>query len=160
MDVSFQTQEGRFNLRVSGLLIHENRLLIMKDEQTPYYYIPGGRIALNETAETAIVREFQEELHVNASIERMVFVGESFFTEEVNKEDYHEICMYYLMNVEKSSYIYEDNQFLCDEDGTRCLTFTWMPIEELKNQYIYPVFIKEKIMNLPEQIEYVIEIRK
>lgn len=160
MDVSFQTQEGRFNLRVAGLLINENRLLIMKDEQTPYYYIPGGRIALNETAETSILREFKEELHVDATIERMVFVGESFFNEEVNKEDFHEICFYYIMNVDKQAYIFNENRFLCDEDGTRNLKFTWMPLEELKNQYIYPLFIKERIMNLPDQIEFVTEARK
>ena len=44
MDVTFQTDVGRVNYRVAGVLIHENRLLVMTDERSPYYYLPGGRV--------------------------------------------------------------------------------------------------------------------
>lgn len=50
MDITFKTPEGRFNYRVAGLLIHEDKLLIMQDENQPYYYVPGGRVMLHEKA--------------------------------------------------------------------------------------------------------------
>ena len=34
----------------------------------PYYYLPGGRVALGETAQDALQRELQEELDISARI--------------------------------------------------------------------------------------------
>ena len=51
MDISFKTEEGRFNYRVCGIIIHNNKILAMHDERSPYYYLPGGRVQINETAE-------------------------------------------------------------------------------------------------------------
>ena len=56
MDISFKTEEGRFNYRVCGIIIHNNKILAMHDERSTYYYLPGGRVQINETAEDAMIR--------------------------------------------------------------------------------------------------------
>lgn len=56
MDITFRTGVGRFNYRVAGLLIHAQKLIIMKDEHSPYYYLPGGRVSMNELSTEAIIR--------------------------------------------------------------------------------------------------------
>lgn len=160
MDVSFKTSEGRFNLRVSALIINNECLLVMKDEYSPYFYIPGGRINLNEKAEDAIVREIKEELNINSTIDRLVYVGESFFNEDKQKEDYHEICFYYLMNIDKDAYIFNNEQFSSFENGTRKLNFTWIPIHKLRDNYLYPLFIKEELFDIPSQIKFITEKRE
>lgn len=160
MDVSFKTSEGRFNLRVSALIFHNDCLLVMKDEYLPYFYIPGGRIKLNEKAEDAVIRELKEELNVNSTIERLVYVGESFFNEDKRKEDYHEICFYYLMNINKDEYIFNKDQFSYFENGTKKLNFTWIPINKLKDNYLYPLFIKKELSDLPNQIKFITEERE
>lgn len=95
MDISFRTDEGRFNYRVAGIIMHDNKLLIMKDAHSPYYYIPGGRVKMNELSEDAIVREIIEELNTKVKVNRMLWVNENFFHEEYFNEDFHEICFYY-----------------------------------------------------------------
>ena len=70
MDIVLKTPDGRFNYRVCGVIIHEGRLLAMKDYASPYYYLPGGRVELHETAEHAVLREIEEELGVTARIAR------------------------------------------------------------------------------------------
>ncbi|MBU3144507.1 NUDIX hydrolase [Clostridium sp. CF012] len=82
MDISFKTDEGRFNYRVAGIIIHDNKLLIMKGEHSPYYYIPGGRVAMNELSEYAIIREIKEELNAEVKVNRMLWVNENFFHEK------------------------------------------------------------------------------
>ena len=62
MDVTFVTPEGTFNYRVCAVIIHDNHLLAMQDERSPYYYLPGGRVHLGETLESAMHREMREEL--------------------------------------------------------------------------------------------------
>ena len=57
MDITFKTEQGRFNYRVCGMIIHGGKILAMHDQRSPYYYLPGGRVQLGETVEEAVLRE-------------------------------------------------------------------------------------------------------
>lgn len=70
MDIVLRTENGRFNYRVCGIMIYENKILAMHDENAPYFYLPGGRVELHETAEAAVLRELKEELEIDAEIMR------------------------------------------------------------------------------------------
>ena len=78
-DLTFRLRSGRFNLRVGAVILHEGRLLAMQDENAPYFYLPGGRIRLHETAEDALLRELREELAMDARILRPLWAHENFF---------------------------------------------------------------------------------
>ncbi len=77
MDISFKTEQGRFNYRVCAI-INKNKLLAMHDENSPYYYLPGSRVALHETAENAVLREVKEELNIDAGIIRPLWFNSEF----------------------------------------------------------------------------------
>lgn len=78
MDITFKTEEGRFNYRVCAIIVNDNKLLAMQDERSPYYYLPGGRVNLHEAAEDALLREIREELEVDAKIIRPLWFNQSF----------------------------------------------------------------------------------
>lgn len=61
MDLTFRTEQGRFNYRVCAVMIHDGKLLAMHDERSPYYDLPGGRVELHETAEHAVLQKIREE---------------------------------------------------------------------------------------------------
>ena len=50
MDISFAAGEKKFNYRVAAVILNGGKLLAMRDEYSPYYYLPGGRVKLGETA--------------------------------------------------------------------------------------------------------------
>lgn len=154
MDITFKTEEGRFNYRACAIMIHDQKLLAMQDERSPYYYLPGGRVTLHETAEQAILRELEEELGITGSIVRPLWVNQSFFTEDVSSERYHEICIYFLVDITATALMERGEQFQLAEGKHRHL-FRWLPFEQLKEEYLYPLFIKEKIFELPEQLELI-----
>ena len=158
MDVVLKTENGRFNLRVCGIIINDGKLLAMRDENAPYYYLPGGRINLHEKAEDAILRELKEELDICAEIIRPLWVNQAFFVEEVSKDKFHEICLYFLIDISKSDLLERGEQFIRKEDR-HTLTFEWLKFDVLKEKYIYPEFIKKEIYNLPENISFTTESR-
>lgn len=98
MDIIFKTAGKRFNLRAAAVIMNENRVLAMSDERSPYFYLPGGKIALDETAEEAALRELREELGIEAKVVRPLYIAQSFFTEEGSGENFHEICFYILID--------------------------------------------------------------
>ena len=145
-DISYTAGGFKFNYRVCGIIIRDGRILAMHDERSPYYYLPGGRVKLGETAEQALVREIEEELNVTARIIRPLYLNQGFFTEDVDKLDYHELCVYFLLDVP-----------LPDRGGSFTLherhhthVFEWLAFERLKDEYFYPVFLKTEIFRLPE----------
>lgn len=158
MDISFQTAEGRFNYRVAGLLIHDDKLLIMKDEHQSYYYVPGGRVMLNETSEDAIKREIREELSIEANVKRMLWVNENFFMEATLQEKFHEICFFYLVELKNDELLSRGNEFTVNEDG-KIHTYYWKPLEEINDTNLYPLFLKERITELPMHIGHVVEVK-
>ena len=74
MDLSFKCDNKKFNYRVCAMIISDNRILAMHDERSPYFYLPGGRVAMGETAEQAVIREMQEELGTTLKIIRPVWL--------------------------------------------------------------------------------------
>ena len=75
MDLTFRTENGVFNYRVCAVIKHNNKLLAMKNDYSPYYFLPGGRVDLNETADNAMLRELKEELGIDANIVRPLWFG-------------------------------------------------------------------------------------
>ena len=154
MDLTFKTPEGRFNHRVAGLLMQEGRVLIMMDQRSPYYYLPGGRIALHETSEEAIVRELREELHTEVVVRRLCYVAESYFVEEVSGERFHEVCFYYLL--EASEELLSRGAEFYSEEGQKRHFFRWEPLSGLQDTYFQPAFLKDRLQQLPEHTEHLV----
>ena len=151
MDITFKTEQGRFNYRVCGIIIHGEKILAMKNGRTPYYFLPGGRVRLGETVEEAVVRELREELEIDAKIARPLWFNQGFFNEDVTGEQFHEICLYFLMDISHTDLLSKGETFTLHE-GTQRHSFEWLAFERLKEEYFYPVFLKEKIFDLPETL--------
>ena len=152
MDLTFRTENGRFNYRVCAVILRNECVLAMKDERSPYYYLPGGRVRLHETAEAALLREIKEELRIEAEIIRPLWFNQSFFTEDVDHDRFHEICVYFLVTIENTGFQDTKNRFRLDE-GKHTHIFEWLPCDSLKDLYFYPLFLKERIRSLPETLE-------
>ena len=125
MDITFKTEQGRFNYRVCGMIIHGTKILAMHDQRSPYYYLPGGRVQLGETVEEAVLREMREELEIEANIVRPLWFNQGFFTEDVSGEQFHEICVYFLMDISHTDLLSKGEQFVLNDNSQRH-NFEWL----------------------------------
>lgn len=149
MDISFKVENGKFNYRVCAMMINNGKILAMRDDRSPFYYLPGGRVGMGETAEEAVIREVGEELGVTPKIIRPLWLNQAFFTEDVDKLRYHELCIYFLMDISDTDLLSRGEQFSSME-GNRTHHFEWLALDRLKDEYFYPIFLKKEIHNLPE----------
>ena len=150
MDISFNQENQKFNYRVCAMVISGNRILAMHDERSPYFYLPGGRVKMGETAEQAVIREVREELHVTLKITRPLWLNQAFFTEDADGVRYHELCIYFLMDITDTDLQENGNSFILTE-GKHIHTFEWLEFDRLKDEYFYPIFLKKEIFNLPDE---------
>lgn len=149
MDITFETEAGRFNYRVAAVLLDGERILAMHDERSPYFYLPGGRVRMGERAEDAVLREVREELGIEARILRPLWFSQSFFNEDVAHVDYHELCLYFLVDASATDLLTRGDRFRGPE-LRHVHDFEWLPFERLKDEYLYPLFLKTEIFHLPE----------
>ena len=128
----------------------------MKDEGSSYFYVPGGRVKINETAETAVLRELKEELGIDGEIIRPLWLNQSFFEEDITHELFHELCLYYLVDISKNDGLFTDNTFI-SKDHEQLFRFEWISFDRVSKEYLYPSFLKKKIFHLPEHLEILCE---
>ena len=157
MDISYTSGNRKFNYRVCAIMISDGRILAMHDERSPYFYLPGGRVGLGETAENAVIREVHEELGITAKISRPLWLNQAFFNEDVDHLDYHELCIYFLMDLSGTDLLSRCERFTAQE-GSRTHSFEWLAFDRLKNEYFYPIFLKEEIFHLPDHFTIRTEI--
>lgn len=151
MDISFITAEEKFNYRVCALFLHDGKILAMQDERSPYYYLPGGRVRMGETAEQAIIREVEEELALTPQIARPLWLNQAFFTEDVDHLRYHELCLYFLLDFSQTDLLARGENFTRRERH-HTHRFVWLPFHRLAEEYFYPLFLKKEIFHLPDHL--------
>lgn len=147
-DISFKANGEKFNYRVGAIIIYDGRILTMRDEHSPYRYLPGGRVKMGETAEEAVKRELLEELFVTPEIIRPLWLNQAFFTEETDNIRFHELCVYFLMDISGTELPRSGGFKLKEKAHTN--DFMWLELERLRDEYFYPLFLKEVIFDLPE----------
>lgn len=150
MDITYISGREKFNYRVCAVIVSGGKILAMRDERSPYFYLPGGRVRLGETAEHAVIREVEEELRITPRIIRPLWLNQGFFTEDVDQLRYHELCLYFLMDVSGTGLLDRGERFTLHE-GSHKHDFEWLAFERLRDAYFYPLFLKTALFDLPEQ---------
>ncbi len=65
-----------FNIRVTGLLIEDNKILLVKQKISDKrnWSLPGGKLEQGETIEQGIIREMKEETGLDVEIIRLLYL--------------------------------------------------------------------------------------
>jgi 8-oxo-dGTP diphosphatase len=76
--------------RVSGLLVRDNKILVVEHQKgdKKYYLLPGGGINEGETVELALQREFIEETGLEIEIARLLFLSDTIYPDK-SKQIHH-----------------------------------------------------------------------
>lgn len=154
MMIDFTDGDNRFFYRAVGVAIEDGYVLLHRMDDADFWILPGGRVEFGETSADALKREMQEELGRTVEVERLLWVAESFL---VNAGlIVHGIGFYYAMKLPGDSANREPFEVV---DGRFRLLFAWHPLTELAALKVYPPFLQEGLVSLPEHPTHVLDIR-
>jgi ADP-ribose pyrophosphatase YjhB (NUDIX family) len=159
--INYERDGMRFNYRVAAICRHDDHVLIQRAVTDELWAMPGGRCELGEPSDVTIRRELAEEIGVVATIGRLLFVVESFFT--LNGEDRHELCFYYDVSFPANHPLYDRTHAHrgiaaaeTDEQEDVALIFRWFPVEELVDVPLYPTFLRTALRNVGAETRHVV----
>ena len=155
--IKIKTENFNFKFRVSGIVINDNKILLVDMDDSGFLCLPGGYVELGETTEQAICREMQEELGYKLEIVKYLGVVENFFVNKYSKT-MHEICFYYLLKPSKGEKaIYTDYSLIENDKGHNIkLNFKWINIDTIDEYDVRPSLLKKIVKSKTLTINHVI----
>ena len=153
--VSIKTKECNFKFRVAGLIIRDNKLLLVDSNDFNFLALPGGYVELGETTEEGLLRELKEELLKDFEIKEYLGVLENYFTNKYNKK-VHEISFYYLVDTKEE--LSKDDFELTENDKGYIIkhNFKWIDIDKLNEYDIRPQFLKDILKNKELEFKHLV----
>lgn len=129
---------GSIELIARAVVIGNNKLLLCRKVGAPWYFLPGGHVEFGEEAKTALAREIKEELGVEETVGDFIGIVENIFAQEGKER--HEINLIFDVSVEETNPSSREDH----------IEFVWIGKEELDKEEIYPVALKNSILQWVE----------
>ena len=140
MDITLDIEDYKLNMRTTGVIIHNNKLMVHRNINSNHYALLGGRVKIGEDSLEAIKREILEETGKEINTIGYIATIENFF--KMNNKNYHEI-----MFVHKVEFINEKDKLLEDTikniEGKEFLQYEWIDIDKIDEYPIVPKIVKK-----------------
>ncbi|MCF6302831.1 MAG: NUDIX domain-containing protein [Devosiaceae bacterium] len=155
--LSFLRGEDKFNYRVAGIVIRDGHVLVCREDDQDYVFLPGGRVEFGEVSEKALEREIDEELHCSGEVGNLLFSVENFF--ELSGEHFHELAKYYALELPVDFPFVTGKSCRTTFDEGHELTFYWVAVEggALDGINLLPKWIRGRLGDLPLSAQSLIE---
>lgn len=70
------SQNYNFKVRLGVVLFRDDKLLLVRQNNRPFWVFPGGTLELNEGLEECAIREMKEEIDLDVSIEKTLYLAD------------------------------------------------------------------------------------
>ncbi len=158
--ISIKWDEGWFGARAVGVMLDgRNHVLLSRLEDDDVWVLPGGAIALHETLNAAVKREFIEETRFEIEVHRLLWILENYFI--FNGKRAHDIGFYFLVSPKEAKGVWEQDEFAGQEelhtpDRSWVLVFKWFDTAKLNKLNLKPSILIELLKDIPEHPTHVV----
>lgn len=154
-DIRLMIDDVKFSSRAVGVLKKNNKILFQKRKSDEFWALPGGAIEVFERAKNVIIRELKEEIGLtDVKVVRPLWFVEYFFN--FNNTNQHQYIIGYLLDIDNKNKILSQEEFDGIEEGKNII-YKWIDINNIKDAKIKPDYLKEKLLNIKEEFEFIEE---
>jgi 8-oxo-dGTP diphosphatase len=132
----------QFKVRLGVVLIRDGKILLVRQNNRPFWVFPGGTLELGEGLEECAIREIKEEVNLTIGIEKTLYLAD--FMREENGELRQTIDVFMLADDQGGA-----PMMTVDENLNEMGFFT---LDEFKTMAVQPDVIARRIVkDWPEQ---------
>jgi len=91
-----------YKVRVGVVLIHDQKILLVRQNNRPFWVFPGGTLEMNESVTECAVREMKEEINLDVSIEKVLYLAD-FLHPGKDKQPRHTVDIFMLARYERGT---------------------------------------------------------
>ena len=154
-DIRLMIEDVKFGARAVGVLKKNNRILFQKRKQDEFWALPGGAIEVTERGRDVVRRELEEEIGLtNVKVKRPLWFVEYFF--KFDNLDQHQYIIGYLLDVDDNEEIINKDEIEGIEEGKNII-YKWIPVEEIPSAKIKPDYLKDKLIDIKDEFEFIEE---
>jgi ADP-ribose pyrophosphatase YjhB (NUDIX family) len=143
--------DARFSCRVAGVAYRDDRVLLQRVAGLDFWFLPGGRVEMLESATQALSREIHEELGVLPSVERLLWIVENFFL--LDGRRYHELGLYFAIGLPPT--LPTEGEFDAHDPYQR-LIMRWIPLSEVERLPVQPAFLRTTLGAPPPVPQHIV----
>jgi 8-oxo-dGTP pyrophosphatase MutT (NUDIX family) len=144
MMISFEEEDKKFQCRAASIILHGNKVLFQRGLGNKIWFIPGGRIEFNETAEQTIERELLEEFNVTVVEKKLIWLVENFV--RFPDKQVHEVAWFFLVKLDHDDSIFtHEDEFIGVEPE---FINKWIHMDDLDKYNIVPEFVVPELKKL------------
>ncbi|MDW3651214.1 MAG: NUDIX domain-containing protein [Bacteroidia bacterium] len=135
-------QVNRFNLRIYGVYVEENKLLLSDELRFGKLMtkLPGGGLEFGEGIEDALKREWMEELETEVEVGEILYVNPFLQVSSFRKTD-QVICMYFkVFPISELKVTISEKKHDFPLNGEDQQSFRWKSLTELgADDFTFPI---------------------
>ena len=154
-DIHIESKNNVFKLRVSGIFIQDNKLLVVQHRNNNFCCLPGGHIEIGEDSKSAVIREMKEETLLNLTVSKLLCIAENIYT--IRGKKVHELCYYYIMKSETKVETKNWSYIEMDKGHETPLNFYWYDLSDQNSIQFKPYFILNKLKLHNSKFEHIIK---
>ena len=132
----------KFTIRVYGLLIVNNKLLLVNEQagERSYTKFPGGGMELGEGTRDCLVREFMEELGIEITVGDHFYTTDFYLQSGFKPSDQLMSIYYHVSYNGNIEHIRLDKFKIEAEEGSEWLEFFWTDLSTINaNMLTFPI---------------------
>lgn len=94
-DIQFKEEKEAFNIRVTGVVVKEGKILLNCFRRDGFWQFVGGKLTFGESTREAVIREYREETGADLKVKYLSSIAENFFSYE--GRHWHELLYFYVL---------------------------------------------------------------
>ncbi len=145
--MSSTSDKYKFTIRVTGILIEDNKILLVKQKvsEKRNWSLPGGKLERGETLEEGIIREMKEETGLDVEVIKMLYLC------DVSATDNTLLHISFLLKRKKGEIQLPSNEF----ESNPIFDVIFVPVSDMNNYGFSDSFVELIKNDFPNSGSYV-----